>query len=510
MRNPIFGIMNINEILLAEHKNFNTEENKTISLDARQVEQTKEYLDVTKTSAEQLLGATEIVLDRVEFRLIKLLDEVVDIVSSRCIKNSVELVVMCADYWDDDAVIGDRFRFRQVLVNFVDNAIKFSKVDGFVILSVEHVAHIDENTDMWRFNVQDQGIGIQEDKLSLLFQPFSQVSPSGSNFGGTGLGLTISKRIISKMNGTVSVNSEFGVGTTFSTDVPIEKSNLFSTRDCLMKVGSTHGICHECKFTILTNKENTTAMLRSIVTTWGASHVYSQYDQPDQCDVLIIDVLFDLPVVTKYNYALLLGTPNEWSRRIPDCKIEYLRKPIKYHTLFTHIKQLLQDDQVRRGHEQAAHFTPNTPKSSSPSFVGQDPAKFNILIVEDHEINRKLLLHSLRKVNDVHVDVACDGLEGYQIVVKNGIGHYDMILMDNYMPKLDGVECSKQIRQWEQENRVARHNQVFIVGLSASVDREEQLACLEYMNEFVSKPVVPTHLLNLIQERRRMKNAADD
>jgi CheY-like chemotaxis protein len=507
LRTPLNGIIAFNEL---------------IATTTKVTPQQQEYLSVCRTSAEALMGVvnnvldfskfevSELVLEKTHFRICKLMDDLIDITSSRALKNNVTLV-MKYDSFDTAVVTGDQFRLRQVLINLVDNSLKFSKPYSEVIITVKKMhtplSSVNTSTDsedeaftLWSFTVEDTGIGIQKDKLHLLFQPFSQVNPLGTNYGGTGLGLTISKKIVNSMMGNISVTSEFGKGSKFTVEVPLASSSAvlpLETNQCK--------ICYEKKVLILTPHLN----LGDMLVTWfenamAASSIRlitqptAQVDWSVLCqehDITVIDTHFleecgDLLTV-KMNKVIVFGTFNDHTvlDQLACIQAEFIMKPCKLSNFVNHTRVLMETQTQRR---------PSVPTSTLP----EPREDFTVLVVDDNEIGQKVAVACLKRAHVQH-EIASNGLQAYEKVI-NRKPRYDMILMDNLMPVMSGVECARRIRQWESENNTAA---TFIVGLSGTSSLEEKSECTQVMNEFFIKPVNPSALIKLVSQRVQLKKA---
>jgi len=447
-----------------------------------------DILDFSKIES----GSLEIEKD--DFDLRHCIEDVLDIFGTKATSNGLELVYQI----DADVplqIVGDSLRLRQVLINLVGNAMKFTE-QGEVCICVHLEKHENNGQLELRFDVKDSGIGIPEDKLNKLFKAFSQVDTSTTRkYGGTGLGLAISEKLVGLMGGNISVQSQPGKGSTFSFTVstnagnkPIESYTYYSMAD------------EEGKRVLIVddNKTNLT-ILKHQFEYWKLVPVLA-YSGEEALDILSKDKHIDL-VITDMQMpgmdGIALGTSvkklypgipimllssigGEFASDMRQVFVSVLTKPIKQHILN---KQVI--NALRNTHVQTERASAN---KLSLDFSSKYP--FNILVAEDNLMNQHVIVHILKKL----------GYDPY--VVKNGQEaveaanqkNYSIILMDMQMPVMDGMEATRIIRQTVVAQPV-------IIALTANTMEGDQEVCIAAgMNDYLAKPLKLDDLMGMLEK----------
>ena len=473
MRTPLNGIMVTLELLSGEN------------LTKKQ----REYLSILKTQARSLLGIINEVLDLTkirrgmftlleeEFDIESIFDEAIDIVASDVYRKGLELYPYI-DPHIPKTLIGDVIKIREILINFLGNAVKFTD-KGAIWIKILKEGIEDEKVNL-RFIIKDTGIGIPEDKIEEIFKEFIQVDNSSTRtYGGTGLGLTISKRLIEMMEGGIHVESKEGEGSTFSFNIKLkiakEKEKEEEKR---LKVDS---------LVVISKNRYTIEFLQDILKDWD---IKMNYAFPDLMSYIEHTkngpekevVLFDLQKDTiedeekirlakelskKFIIALLDPTMLSLFEKYENLVNTYIIKPIKQNQLFDKLS----------GESKEITQREETPWEKTKSLNN-----YKVLLAEDNKINQKLEGLLLEKMG-LSFDIANNGEEALSFFAKN---HYDIILMDIQMPIMDGIEATKRIR--EIEGKKGGH--VPILALTASALSDEVKEFLEAgMDGFVPKPI---------------------
>jgi CheY-like chemotaxis protein len=456
-----------------------------------------DILDFSKIEARKLE------IDLIDFDLTSVLDETVRSLAPRAHDKGLELAYQVSTTVTS-ALIGDPGRLRQIIVNLVSNALKFTE-HGEVVLRVERVRR-DETHEQLRFTVSDTGIGIPPEQQAKIFDSFTQADASTTRrYGGTGLGLAITSQLVSLMGGKIWVESEVGHGSKFFCELPFEVRAGRSPQAPPRELGDLHGL------SVLVVDDNATnrRILEDILTNWGmrptlvdggiaALHAMERSKADGKpFGLALLD--FQMPDMDGFQVAARIqervelgattimmlssvGQRGDAAR----CKelgvAAYLTKPVRQSVLLDAILAVLTNP-GRRG-EPAALVTRHSVRES------QRPMR--ILLAEDNAVNQLVALRILEKRGHTVV-VAVDGREAVAAVEREA---FDVILMDVQMPELDGLEATALIRK--AEAGTGRH--VPIVALTAHAMREDRERCLNAgMDEYLAKPFKAGDLFDTIE-----------
>ncbi|GAB2703657.1 hybrid sensor histidine kinase/response regulator [Mucilaginibacter koreensis] len=467
----------------------------------------KEYTDTIISSGDTLLGVINDILDfsKIESGNLELDEHDFDV--RDCVEGVLDLFAPKASQLNLDLVyqidsnvpiqiVADPLRLRQVLINLVGNAIKFT-TKGEVFISVSAVNAESEQLEL-RFAVRDTGIGIPNDKLGRLFKAFSQVDSSTTRkYGGTGLGLAISEKLVQLMGGTIGVESQPGVGTTFSFTIKACASNKSARTYINLNLTALENRQILMVDDNATNRDIIKTQLRQwkfkpLVAATGAEALQLLQANPE-VDLVISDM--NMPGMNGVALAqelkklrpdlrliLLSSAGNEQSRQNAHLFDAILSKPAKYHQLHHHIVELLKHADKQEMDTQPGH------NHLPASFAQLYP--MDILVAEDNAINQKLAMHILQKMG-YQPKVAANGHEVLEAVANH---HYHLIFMDVQMPEMDGLEATRFIRQ-----HVSR--QPVIVAMTANAMTEDREACLQAgMDDYLSKPIKLAELVAALEK----------
>ncbi|KAI0452751.1 putative histidine kinase group protein [Xylaria acuta] len=385
-----------------------------------------------------------------------------------------------------DHVVGDSFRLRQIILNLVGNAIKFTE-HGEVSLTIQESKDFqpeDENKYAIEFIVSDTGIGIPQDKLNLIFDTFQQADGSMTRkFGGTGLGLSISKRLVTLMGGDLWVKSEFGKGSSFffTCVVKLADGGLGSIEK-MLKPYKGHQVLFIDKGLSGYGKQITT-MLRSlglvpVVVDQERNPTTSGSDNPPY-DVIIVESIETarkLRGVEDFKYlpiVLLAPIVHITLKSCLDLGItSYMTTPCEPIDL-------------------GNGMVPALENRATPSF-SDNTRSFEILLAEDNRVNQRLAVKILEKYHHV-VTVVGNGLEAVEMVKSK---KFDVILMDVQMPIMGGFEATGKIREYERNAGAVRTPIIALTAHAMMGDRER---CIQaQMDEYLSKPLQQNHLIQTI------------
>ena len=467
----------------------------------------KEYTETIKNCGDTLLNVINDILDfskiesgnmeldEQDFNLRDCIETVLDVFAERAARSNLDLVYQ-VEHNVPVQIIADAFRLRQILINLVGNAVKFT-AKGEVFICVKLKSNTDKTFELL-FEVRDTGIGIPPNKLNRLFKAFSQVDSSTTRkYGGTGLGLAISEKLVNLMGGEIFVKSDVGKGTTFSFTIMAKQGvkaqrnyvhlNLAEVIDKRILVVDDN----------LTNREILKEQLKqwSFIPVIAASGsealdlllagepvhlVITDMNMPEMDGIELAEEIRvkypALPII------LLTSLGNEYSKNNPHLFNAVLTKPTKHQVLYKHIMEQLKLN-IDLKQEPEVIKTP-----FSENFALHHP--INILIAEDNAINQKLAKYILNKMG-YKPDIVSNGHEVINALI---VKKYDMILMDVQMPEMDGLEATRFIRQ-------NMDHQPAIVAMTANVMTEDKEACIAAgMNGYLSKPLKLQEIMDTLVE----------
>ncbi|SLN42148.1 Signal transduction histidine-protein kinase BarA [Roseovarius albus] len=472
-------------------------------------EDQKMYADTIAKSGAALLAiindilnfskieAGKMELEVAPFDLQSAMEDVVTLLSTKASEKSVEVTLR----YDPELprfYEGDVGRLRQVITNIAGNAIKFT-LEGYVYIEVTGVKRADDYA--LTISIIDTGIGIPPDQLDKIFNEFEQVdSARNRQFEGTGLGLAISTRLIALMGGRISAVSELEQGSAFMIEIP-----LVGTREpCEMQSAGTLDMTG-LHVLVVDDLELNRRILSERLGTWGVKSVLASSgaealevlaQHQEKFDLIIQDYQMpgmdgeelakkiratetfkNLPLIilSSVDQSLSVATRDE----IGSC--ELLLKPVR-------------SEQLRNTIARALHMSsrPRPEKEPRKEAVKNECRAINILVAEDNKTNQ-FVVKKMLKDAPVKLTFANDGIEA--------VDHYvsvkpDIILMDMSMPRMDGLEATKAIRQMEHERTTQNCP---IIALTANAMREDRDKCLQAgMNDFLSKPIIKKALLETI------------
>ena len=477
-------------------------------LDSKLAPEQREHAETVKGCAESLLGIINEILDFSKIEGGKLDLEVIDFDLHPTIEEVVEMFAKQADdkklelasliYHDvPSALRGDPGRVRQVLNNIVGNAIKFTE-HGEVVLRVMLINQTATHA-MVKFAISDTGIGIPPARMDRLFQTFSQVDASSTRkYGGTGIGLAISKKLTELMGGEIGVESELGKGSTFWFTVPFEKQ-AYDT----VPVSPIRANLNGLRTLIVDDNQTNRTILRHQLTSWGmkphtakdghqALEMLATAAEEDRAyDIAILDFqmpemdgltlakeISNNPALTTTRLVLLTSVGRRGDgERARDVGVDaYLTKPVRQSQLYECLRTVLGQPAKPQESTRPALVTRHTIAEA------QHQIRPRILVAEDNPVNQKLIARLLEKM-DYRADVAANGLEAIEALARIP---YAAVLMDCQMPEMDGFEATAEIRKRDREKGI--HTPVIAVTAHAMKgDRERCLAA--GMDDYISKPV---------------------
>ncbi len=481
-----------------------------LALDTALTEEQSEYLNIVKSSAESLLTVINDILDfskieagklqveDISFDLHRTIAETLKALALRAHEKNLELLSETAPDLPR-YIVGDPGRIRQVLLNLVGNAIKFTE-RGEVVVKAE-LSACEDDQRVIHFSVRDTGIGIAPEKQQLIFDAFTQEDTSTTrNYGGTGLGLSISRRLVELMGGSIWLESLPGQGSTFHFSLKTRVSTQPAMPEPVL--GNLRGK----QFLVVDDNATNRRILKDTLANWDAKVVEASSGKAALVTVQHAEQAFDciildaqMPEMDGYQLAnqlhaahpnlppilMLTSAPLRGDgRRCSEVGISaFFAKPIAPEHLLSAISQLLD------GRPEAK---PAGSVLNRHALLETQPT-LNVLLVEDHPINQKLALGLLEKWGH-QTALAANGREALEILEKQ---RFDLILMDMHMPVMGGLEATRLFREFETRTKQARTPIIAMTAAAMSSDRE---ACMDAgMDDFLAKPLKIRELLEKLQ-----------
>jgi signal transduction histidine kinase/CheY-like chemotaxis protein len=483
-----------------------------LALDTELSPDLRECLEIVKLSADTLLTvindildfskieAGKIDLETTDFDLRETLEGTMKTLSLKADEKGLEL--LCEVAPDVPEVVrGDSTRLRQIVVNLAGNAIKFTP-EGEVALKV-HVETQDASSRLLHFTVSDTGVGIAPEKHKLIFDPFSQADSSTTrNYGGTGLGLTISARLVAMMGGTIWVESEVGRGTEFHFTVRVESSEKAIQIGTIAPPELLHGV----KVLVVDDNRTNRRILEGMLKLWEMrstsveggeealmqlatardagdpySLILTDTHMPKMDGFALIERIRQKPELSTATIMMLTSAGHRGdAARCEELGVSaYLLKPIRQSELREAIARVL----GAREHKGAIPLITRYSLQDA-----RDPATvLRLLLVEDNQVNKLLAVRLLEKRGH-RVVVAGNGREALEALEKE---NFDLVLMDVQMPEMDGFEATAAIRR--AERGTAKHQPV--VAMTAHAMKGDRERCRAAgMDGYLSKPIRPQEL----------------
>ncbi len=480
LRTPMNGVLGMTSLLLDSPLTLEQREN---------VETIRQSGDALLTLVNEILDfskieAGKIVLDQKAFSLATCVDEIINLLAVTARRNKINLISFIEPHVMP-AFLGDAARMRQILLNLIGNAVKFTD-QGEVTVEVNSQP-IKDNLYQLEFVISDTGMGISPESIPLLFQPFQQGDASATRkHGGTGLGLTITKRLVELMGGEITVSSVLGEGSIFRFTVALASCTL-------------EGLIPEdrlpssCRVMIVSKFGNYPILLKRQLEAWGVRvpGVVDPMTLMKMGETNFTAVLMDRDEETITLAAQMQFDP-DWNS-VPRILLDF-EEPLAEEQAALFARRLAKP--VKRSHLLAMLIEMTGGQASAPRLTGPlglpplaDKLPLRILLAEDNHINQKVGLALLARLG-YRADVAANGLEAVEAVVRQP---YDLVLLDIQMPEMDGIEAAQAMRKKLQDRCPV------LVALTANAfhgAREEYLA--QGFDDYLSKPILPPALRQLI------------
>ncbi|MBB5059294.1 signal transduction histidine kinase/DNA-binding response OmpR family regulator/ligand-binding sensor domain-containing protein [Granulicella aggregans] len=506
IRTPLNGVIGMTDLLL----------------DTELSDDQRDCLETVKFSGDSLLTvindildfskieAGKIDLEIIDFNLHNCLEEALKPFTLRAEENGLELL---CDIAPDvpEVVCGDAGRLRQIILNLVSNAVKFTS-RGQVALHVE----VDPGASplqLLRFTIADTGIGIPAEKLQSIFSPFTQADTSTTRkYGGTGLGLTISSRLVTMMGGTVWVESEVGRGSRFCFTARLGPP---STSHHFKELQTAVDILQGVRILVVDDNETNRKILQRTLRHWNAEPacvecgeealaamqaasqngkpyqvVVTDMNMPEMDGLTLTEQIRSMPPIASTAVIMLTsgGRPTDKERSIELGIVSYLHKPARRNELLAALMA-------------ACGYRPDSSITSGTAAGLSRGVELRILLAEDNQVNQAVATRLLHKMGHTFA-IANNGKEALSLLTTRT---FDLVLMDIQMPEMDGIEATSRIRQEER----GTSNHIPVIAMTAHAMKGDRERCLAAgMDEYVSKPINASKLELAIATVIRQRNPA--
>ncbi len=489
----------------------------------------KEFMEIIRSSGEALLALINDILDfsKIEagkleleeqpFELSLCVEEALNLVASKAAEKNLELAYLIEPK-TPSAILGDVSRLRQILVNLLNNAVKFTKTGEVVVyvkatlvgspesLASDEGQKVNDEEQFYeiQFAVKDTGIGIPQDRMARLFKSFSQVDASTTRqYGGTGLGLAISKQLSEMMGGRIWVESQVGIGSTFYFTVVAQSapsSSFVSFQVAEQPLAGKQLLIVDDNATnrqILTLQAQSWGMLTCTVESGAKALECIQrgvtfdlaildMEMPSMNGVALAREIRKQPHCQNRPLVMLssLSKPEVGKQADDVTFAAILNKPIQQSQLYNLLVGIFAEQLIKVS-------TPSSPPSqTNPTLSESLPLR--ILLAEDNVVNQKVALLLLEQLG-YRADVASNGLEALEALRRQP---YDVVLMDVQMPEMDGLTATRQIcQEWSAESRPR------IISMTANAMQGDREKCLEAgMDDYIAKPIRTKELIEALQK----------
>ncbi|MDO4486799.1 MAG: response regulator [Bacillota bacterium] len=477
-------------------------------------EKVRDYLSKILSSSNHLLSLINDILDmsriesgkinleEAEANLSDMLHDIKTIIGGQLHAKQLELFMDVIDVTDED-VYCDKTRLNQVLLNLLSNAIKFTPAGGLISVRVAQIHNAPEGKGLYEIRVKDTGIGMSQEFVEKIFEPFERESTSTvSKIQGTGLGMAISKNIIDMMGGTIEVVTEQGKGTEFIVRLTLrlqeERRSLtqikeleglkalvvdddFNTCDSVTKMLVKVGMRSEWT---LSGKEAVLRARQSLEMNDGFHAYIIDWRLPDMNGIEVTRQIRSLGDDT----PIIILTAYDWDDIEAEARAAgvtaFCSKPMFLSDLRDALLTSLGQQPARKEYNLLNVDDAN-------GFEGK-----HLLLVEDNELNREIAVEILSE-HGFHMDIAVNGAEAVEILLKSEPGDYDAVLMDIQMPVMDGYEATKRIRAFDDMQMAS----IPIIAMTANAFNEDRKAAQECgMDGFMSKPIDMDEVVKVLQD----------
>ena len=471
---------------------------------------TREHLEKIGLSAQHLLSIINDILDmsriesgrmtvkNEEFSFAKTLAQVNTIISDQCRDKGIDYECR-VNGTIDDYYIGDEMKLRQVLINILGNAVKFTPSGGTITFVVETIARLTGKSTL-QFTISDTGIGMSQEFLPKLFDAFSQEdSSTTSRFGSTGLGMAITRSIIELMNGTIAVDSEKNKGTTFTVTVTLVECDRKSTEEeedilhphelCVLVIDDDHIACEHAQLVLGQVGINCEKALSGAE---GVQMTKLRHARREPYNLILVDwrmpdmdgleTTRQIRAAVGNETPVIILTSYNWDEIEDEAKAAgvdtFVAKPLFAGKVLDEFREAFKKKNAKLERETA------------------DLKYRRVLLAEDVSVNAEIMIMVL-SMREMQVDHAENGRIAVELFEKHEEGYYDAVLMDMRMPEMDGLEATRRIRAMNRSDAKS----IPIIALTANAfDEDVQRSMQAGLDAHLSKPVEPDILFETLEE----------
>lgn len=513
IRTPLNGVIGMTNLLL--DSSLSNEQRESVEM-IRESGETllsviNDILDFSKIESEHME------LEQVDFDLNALVEDSLDIFSALIYQKDLAI----GAYFDTNVprwIVGDPVRIKQVFTNILSNAVKFTE-KGEIRIHMSLLQDAEDNNDAnnikLQFQISDTGIGIPLSSFPNLFQPFSQADISVSRkFGGSGLGLVISKRLVEMMGGLITVDSLVGMGSKFTFIIDTKKSSLNSINESDFHI--TNQILKNVKILCVDDTAINRDVLEHLTTSWkmrcdiaknstdALTKLKKSIDKNDPYEIVIID-----DIMPGMNGIELSKSIQELIQNIPIILLAskgkiLIPEELKKFNIALSLPKPLKQTKLYEAILSVLKKTPkalpwDSTKISKKPTVKMDPNNFHILMAEDNAINKQVAYRILANLG-YHVEMVENGLEALKALEKSS---YDLIFMDCQMPVMDGYTAAKQIRLLDVDKR----KYTPIIAMTAYALKGDRETCMQAgMDDYIAKPIDVSVLKSVLERWLKTQN----
>ena len=484
IRTPLNGIVGFTELL--KNTDLNEEQREFVSIIEKSSENLLEIINAILDLSK--IESKKIEIENIVFNPITEFENAIEVYAPRAAEKNLDLAIFVDPQLEEKPLKGDPTKIKEVLINLVSNAIKFTESGGSISVIVRKLGTIDDKAKVY-FEVKDTGIGIPVEKKARIFEAFNQADISVTRkYGGTGLGLTISSEFVKLMGGKLDLESEVGKGTKFFFTLELEEvptitetsRNKFQGIKVAFLIDENHPK-DQNRFTkeymeyfgvqFIEYKES--GELIQNQKSYDFALLDFDYVQSSQIKGFIVKNI-PISLIAKVTFKKKV---EEFSNKI----MKLIYEPVN----FTKSKQLLETYLNEYKGSKKAQITAN---------LSELKFKAKALVVEDNTINQKLIKKTLEDLG-LTVELANNGLEGFE---KRRNGEYDIIFMDIQMPIMDGVEALHEILEYEEDYETPHIPVIALTAHALKGDREKYLS--EGFDDYITKPLVRDELISVLKK----------